>query len=728
MKPRLLWLIPLLILTLLLGIAVRPVKAHANLLQSAPEANAALERPPAVVELFFSEPIEPSFSTIEVLDGNGRRVDNEDAQVDPAEPTRMTVSLRSLTDGVFTVSWRTLSSVDSHVTAGAFPFALGDVDAAVLEAAAQATLQVKLSPGEVIVRWLTFLSSMALVGGQLFILMVWQPACRIAGVGSDLRPPWRRVATIALLLLIGANILWLLFQAGQASGREFALPWDVTVSKVLFTTRFGALWLGRMALALALVWLVMQAQTPKTRWMAFIAGLLLLLTISLGSHAAAQPKPFLPLLSDWIHLAAASVWVGGLIHFVVGLNAVRSLQAGDSTRLTAVLIPRFSALALISVALLVLTGLIASILQVGTFGDLTGTTYGRTLLFKLALILPMLMLGAMNLFITTPAMRRAAASGDDGQTVSQFRRLVTVEVTLGVAVLLSVGVLTTLPPSRIVATAPKLSDKQEVDDLEISLEVTPGRPGLNTFLVKVSSGGKPVDSAREVSLQFTPATVELPASSAQLAAQGDGEYTIEGGYLALPDAWQVQVAVRREGAFDTFANFDFTVGTTAAVQTFSWQWVSGLLLVAAGLAYWFALVPLVDDRRRVLAIGRLPAVMLALAGLVVIFNPPGVEETALVNPIPPNADSIAVGAVLYDQNCTPCHGSTGAGDGPVGRTLNPPPADLSVHTAPGVHPDGRLYGWITEGFPDSVMPAFKEQLTDEQRWHLVNYIRTLAIP
>ena len=73
-------------------------------------------------------------------------------------------------------------------------------------------------------------------------------------------------------------------------------------------------------------------------------------------------------------------------------------------------------------------------------------------------------------------------------------------------------------------------------------------------------------------------------------------------------------------------------------------------------------------------------------------------------------------------------GVSGAGDGPVGLTLNPPPADLTVHTAPGIHPDARLYDWITNGFRGSVMPAFREQLSDEERWHLVNYIRTLAQP
>ena len=72
-----------------------------------------------------------------------------------------------------------------------------------------------------------------------------------------------------------------------------------------------------------------------------------------------------------------------------------------------------------------------------------------------------------------------------------------------------------------------------------------------------------------------------------------------------------------------------------------------------------------------------------------------------------------------------CHGTTGKGDGPVGLTLNPRPADLTVHTKPGIHPDGQLFEWITNGYPHSAMPAFGQRLSEIDRWNLVNYIRTL---
>jgi mono/diheme cytochrome c family protein len=112
-------------------------------------------------------------------------------------------------------------------------------------------------------------------------------------------------------------------------------------------------------------------------------------------------------------------------------------------------------------------------------------------------------------------------------------------------------------------------------------------------------------------------------------------------------------------------------------------------------------------------------------GIFYLFRPipAGIDQA---NPIPPNAESIAAGQVLFTAKCAPCHGETGLGDGPIGVGLNPRPADLRQHAIPGIHTDAQLFEWITNGFPGSQMPTFKATLSDTDRWHLVNFIRTLA--
>ena len=96
------------------------------------------------------------------------------------------------------------------------------------------------------------------------------------------------------------------------------------------------------------------------------------------------------------------------------------------------------------------------------------------------------------------------------------------------------------------------------------------------------------------------------------------------------------------------------------------------------------------------------------------------------NPIPADAASLARGEAIYnDAGCAACHGDTGRGDGPAGLRLVPRPADFRVHMAAG-HTDGQLFYWVGYGVPGTAMPAFRDTLGDEDRWHVINYLRTFA--
>lgn len=95
------------------------------------------------------------------------------------------------------------------------------------------------------------------------------------------------------------------------------------------------------------------------------------------------------------------------------------------------------------------------------------------------------------------------------------------------------------------------------------------------------------------------------------------------------------------------------------------------------------------------------------------------------NPIPFSSQSVARGRTVYQAECQACHGLTGGGDGPAASGLNPRPADLRIHMAAG-HSDGQLYNWISEGFTGAAMPAFKKTLSEDDRWHVINFLRTLV--
>lgn len=99
------------------------------------------------------------------------------------------------------------------------------------------------------------------------------------------------------------------------------------------------------------------------------------------------------------------------------------------------------------------------------------------------------------------------------------------------------------------------------------------------------------------------------------------------------------------------------------------------------------------------------------------------REAEKQNPIPAEPASIARGKALYAGNCVVCHGPSGKGDGPKAIELNLKPSDLSSSHVAG-ESDGALYWKITSGH--SPMPAFQKMIADEERWNVVNYLRTLG--
>ncbi|MDR3716428.1 MAG: cytochrome c [Puia sp.] len=99
------------------------------------------------------------------------------------------------------------------------------------------------------------------------------------------------------------------------------------------------------------------------------------------------------------------------------------------------------------------------------------------------------------------------------------------------------------------------------------------------------------------------------------------------------------------------------------------------------------------------------------------------EADNMKNPLAGNAAAVADAKNLYIANCGPCHGEKGKGDGPAAQGLNPKPAD---HTSASVQSesDGSLFWKLSEG--RNPMPGYKKIFSDQQRWELIAYIRTLA--
>ncbi|HSN78159.1 MAG TPA: cytochrome c [Anaerolineae bacterium] len=101
------------------------------------------------------------------------------------------------------------------------------------------------------------------------------------------------------------------------------------------------------------------------------------------------------------------------------------------------------------------------------------------------------------------------------------------------------------------------------------------------------------------------------------------------------------------------------------------------------------------------------------------------EYVDLVNATPADEDSLQRGQMVYAAQCETCHGASGMGDGPAGQGLDPAPAPIA-HTSQMLS-DGYLYWRISEGGHsfETAMPAWGEALSEQARWDLINYVRSL---
>ena len=98
------------------------------------------------------------------------------------------------------------------------------------------------------------------------------------------------------------------------------------------------------------------------------------------------------------------------------------------------------------------------------------------------------------------------------------------------------------------------------------------------------------------------------------------------------------------------------------------------------------------------------------------------SAAARKNPFAGNAEAAAAGKKIFATTCVPCHGSTGRGDGPAAVALNPKPANYTT-SAISAESDGSLFWKLSEG--RGAMVGFKATLSEQQRWELISYIRTL---
>jgi copper transport protein len=403
----------------------QPALAHATLKQTTPTFGQRLSSGPPRVILQFDQQVMALPSSIRVVTGSGRLVSG--TARNGSDPRTLEAPLRArLQRAGYTVRWHALSA-DGHVVSGVYTFGVGVAAPPPSEAygAGGPTWSDHL------VRWLYFVSLALLLGGLAFRLVVVP--------GSMPRAYERRffaVTGIGVAATLETGIVAFVLRADDALQLPFGRLLYGDLSPLASGTRFGiafiAMTLGFATVA-ALLFLGWLTDRRAFLVAALLVGLGFASGLSLSGHSAVDAgSSWISILADWLHLVAATLWVGGLVQL-----AVCVWPSVPDPRRAAFL--AFARLAPALIAVLVACGVYLSVVRLPAVSDLWEEGYGRVLLIKLALVTLALAWGGTHHFFVRPLLER-------GRTPRLLVRSLAGEGAVGMAILLAAAVLVDSKP------------------------------------------------------------------------------------------------------------------------------------------------------------------------------------------------------------------------------------------------------------------------------------------
>lgn len=406
--------------------------AHTVLVETSPGFRERVEVAPHAVILRFDQRVKAFPTSVRIYRADGRLVSRRAAVNRDARVVR--ASLREIPRGAYTVRWHVLSG-DSHVISGLFTFGVGVAAPPPTEAVGAGGP----TRAEHVVRWAYFVALALLVGGLGFRLL-----CLRGPLPAALERRFFSIAGLGAVTVLEVGVIAFLLRAEGALQLPFGRFLYGDLSPIAGGTRFGiafiAMTLG-YAFVAALLFLGWLTGKLAFLWAAFVVGLGFASGLSLSGHSAVDAgASWLSQLADWVHLSAASLWVGGLV-----MLAFAVWPTAPELRRPAFL--AFARLAPVLIAVLVAAGVYLSVLRLPRLEDLWTEGYGRILLVKLSLVSLALAWGGAHHFLVRPRLERAGGG---------VRRSLLGESAVAIAILLAAAVLVdSKPPPSPPASAPE---------------------------------------------------------------------------------------------------------------------------------------------------------------------------------------------------------------------------------------------------------------------------------
>jgi copper transport protein len=492
-------------LLLAAGIATG-ASAHAVLISVTPADGSVLAVQPAAVELRFNEPVTAGAVTL--IDARGRTRD--DARVNAARETISIALPAGLPQGSQVVSYRVISG-DGHPVAGSMVFSIGTPSATAVPTSGDPVRDGLI--------WLAriglYLGLFAGVGGVFFLCWIAQVASAQDTVLGAL--VLGLVAAVASLGLLGLDLLGL-----PTSALFTAAPWRV-VAGTGFTVSVLIAGAGMIVGIVAL----QISNEVVARALAAVALACAGLTLTASGHAATASPALLARAAIFMHGTAIAFWLGALMPLAI---LVGHAKGGALPALN-----MFSRIAVPVVALLALSGVALSIVELETPSALVETGYGVVLLVKLVLVTGLLTLAALN------RMRLVPALAADGGASRPLRRSILLECATALAVLGVVALWRFTPPPRSVLPETPLAVHIHSDKAMFQVLISPGKAGQDDFVLQLMNGDGSSFHAKEARL-----TLSLPGRGVadmehQASLGSDGYWHVRKVPLPLPGHWHRRI-------------------------------------------------------------------------------------------------------------------------------------------------------------------------------------------
>jgi len=500
-----------LVLTLMLWLALPAAAfAHAALVGADPADNAVLAEAPARLSLTFSEPVSPLVLSLVKPDGTSVRLSGvysagATLEIDPPD---------KLGRGTHVLSWRVVSA-DGHPVGGSLLFSIGAPSAA----------PPVTEPIDRSLRLAVWAGKIALYAG-LFL-----------GIGGAFALAWlargRRdgLPIVALLLVAGlaAAPLSLGLQGLDALGAPLPRFAEAAVWRAALSTSFTwTVLIAAAALGLGLLSLILPGRRVLS--LAALAGTGAALAAS--GHASAAEPQWLTRPLVFLHGTAIAFWTGALLP--LGLALKRRNPGGPA------FLARFSRTILPVVAVLAVSGIVLAVVQVQSPGALLTTAYGRLLTAKLALLILLFGLAAINRWrLTTPAEAGVA------RAAARLSRSIAAEMLIVLAVFgIAAGWRFTPPPRALaIAAAQPASTHIHTEKAMADLSIAPGHAGTVTASIVVMTGDFGPLDARAVTLVLSKPDSGIEPLKREARKPGDGTWRVDDLVIPVAGRWKTRLDI-----------------------------------------------------------------------------------------------------------------------------------------------------------------------------------------